>query len=292
MHNRLDPVDRALESLRSQRWTGDPNKTELEERLMGAFNTPQPSRFNKYRALLIALAVVLVGGAGFAATGGAAALKRILVSISVGGEVNQFEMDADGEGTFTFEAEDGSQATVHVQSQTDVEPELGGEGTMLMSTIDVHMQGSAAEGETEIAIDIAGAPDDGLLMIKSCDDVELPDCALGDDAALTQAIAESLGEGVDLENLHILRRSGEGVDPETGEPMQQVAVIAGCGAADGAELDDVNVEIDEETGIATIRIVDQDGNERILKMNVPAEGQECCAPGLDVQVAIEDDEEE
>ena len=292
MHNRLDPIDRALESLRSQQWTGDQNKTELEERLMGAFNTPKPSRFNKYRALLIALAVILVGGAGFAATGGAAALKRIFVSISVGGEVNQFEMDADGEGTFTFEAEDGSQATVHVQSQTDVDPEIGGEGTMLMSTIDVHMEGSAAEGETEIAIDIAGAPADGVLMIKSCDGMELPDCALGDDAALTQAIAESLGEGVGLENVHILRRNGEGVDPETGEPMQQVAVIAGCGAAEGAELGDVNVEIDEETGIATIRIVDEDGNERILKMNVPAEGQECCAPGLNVQVAIEDGEDE
>ena len=63
MNEHPDPVERAMNSLKSQEWLNDGNRAELEEKLMNTFHTPtKSSRFTKYRTLMVTLAIVLVGG--------------------------------------------------------------------------------------------------------------------------------------------------------------------------------------------------------------------------------------
>ena len=119
MNNKHDPVDNALDVLRSQEWAAhQPFEHELENRLMSEFNPKQNvSRFTKPRALVLALALALltIGGVTFAATGGVEKLKRWFVTIDINGQVTELELDENGEKTFTIETDDGGMATVQIK---------------------------------------------------------------------------------------------------------------------------------------------------------------------------------
>jgi len=66
-----DSVDSALDSLRSESWTGNTPNRAIEEKLMTEFHVQRTKGgIRRYRTLLIALAAVLVGSVGFAAAGG------------------------------------------------------------------------------------------------------------------------------------------------------------------------------------------------------------------------------
>jgi hypothetical protein len=139
MMNPKDPVDQALEALRSQEWAApEPFNPELENRLMQAFNKPPAqSRFTRPSALALALAVLAVGGVTFAATGGVAKLRSLLLRVEINGQVTEVELDGNGETTFEVDTEDGGTATVHIQTTnspdqcqtTRIEVTARGDGT-------------------------------------------------------------------------------------------------------------------------------------------------------------------
>lgn len=133
MHNELDPVDDALQSLRSETRSGIAPNREIEERLMVEFRQQHtPGGFRRYRSVAITLAVVLIGGVGFAATGGTEFVRQFvkvrLIQISGGqeGEVElemMLEPDENGEGkaVATLGSIDGEQTTITLEQ---VPPEL------------------------------------------------------------------------------------------------------------------------------------------------------------------------
>ena len=63
MADRRDPVDRALEQIRSSTWTGSTRNSRIEEAIMNAHTNRRPSR----RTQLIAVGVVLFGAGVVAA---------------------------------------------------------------------------------------------------------------------------------------------------------------------------------------------------------------------------------
>ncbi len=75
----FDPVDECLQSLRSELRSGIAPNREIEERLMTEYRQQHtPGGFRRYRSLVIALSVVLIGGVGFAATGGTEFVRQFV----------------------------------------------------------------------------------------------------------------------------------------------------------------------------------------------------------------------
>jgi len=120
-----DPVDSALNMLRSEHWAAEqPFDPDLENRLMQDFNTQhRPRRFAHPKAMLLALAVMTVGGVTLAATDGIAKLKQWLVTLEINGQTMDVALDENGEATFDYQMADGANATVNIQ-KTDT-PEDG-----------------------------------------------------------------------------------------------------------------------------------------------------------------------
>jgi hypothetical protein len=145
--NKEDPVDQALEALRSQEWAApEPFNPELENRLMQAFHKPQSrSRFTRPNALALALAVLAVGGVTFAATGGVAKLKSWLLRVEINGQVTEVELDDNGETTFDIDTENGGTATVHIQTADS--PDQG-----QMTRIEVTARGDGTEDHEVVKV--------------------------------------------------------------------------------------------------------------------------------------------
>ena len=111
MQDQLDPVDRALESVRARQWPGDYEDNLLKDKLMREFrNQRTPSRLSRRGALIAALTVMLLGGAGFAAAGGVEIVKGWFITVTVDGEPVEVT-DAD----ITIETQ-GDSVTVTVEN--------------------------------------------------------------------------------------------------------------------------------------------------------------------------------
>ena len=117
MNKQSDPVDSALNMLRTEHWAAEqPFDPDLENRLMQDFNTHQsPRRFASPKAMLLALAFLTLGGVTLAATDGVAKLKQWFVTLEINGERLDVELDDNGESTFDYEMADGTTATVNIQ---------------------------------------------------------------------------------------------------------------------------------------------------------------------------------
>ena len=127
MTGQRDPVDSALDRLRSDSWTGRAYDPELENKLMQDFNHRSgATRSARPRILAIALALLLVSGASFAATGGIDTVKGWFVTIEMGDEIIDLTLDENGEATIRRETDDGGLTTVSVKKGTTPD---GGETT-------------------------------------------------------------------------------------------------------------------------------------------------------------------
>ncbi len=117
MSDHKDPVDSALETLRSEAWsTPQPSYHELENILMQEFDKPNNvRRFAQPRTLAFALALLAVGGVTFAATGGVAKIKHWFMTVTINGQSAEVELDENGESTFELETDDGGIATVSIK---------------------------------------------------------------------------------------------------------------------------------------------------------------------------------
>jgi len=123
VHNELDPLDSTLEILRSREWKPEAHRSKLEEKLMQEFNHKPPShRFGKHPVLMAALAVLVLGSAAFAATGGVALVKNWIVSVTIDGqkvdtEVTDVYEDEDGTTHMTLDMGDAGQAELAIEQE-------------------------------------------------------------------------------------------------------------------------------------------------------------------------------
>lgn len=163
MHDQNDSVNRVLNTLRSREWTGESYNPELEEKLMQQFSMNEKSlRRGRYKTIIAALGVVVVGSAGFAAAGGVAGLKSWLVRVNVAGQTTEVRTDENGEASFSVETADGP-ADVNVKTWQDA----GEKGARVVITKD---QGDGMRAEvaeklvqrTSDAADLASFPMEAL----------------------------------------------------------------------------------------------------------------------------------
>ncbi|MCH8241507.1 MAG: hypothetical protein IH897_02725 [Planctomycetes bacterium] len=273
--NSRDPVEQALAALKSERRRVGGSKQELEKRLMEQFGTSgTASRFTKYRTLLVALGVILVGGAGFAATdGGSSVLKKLFVFVSIDGEVTELELEAmDGEATWVMENDEGGTTTINLY-QLD-EPE--GEG---FQTVEIEIEADGA-GDKTIELLLGGMPADGMIFIGK----DGAASALGSSGCGTFVTDELNGDGAQ-ETITVTKQCTKGGDG--GETVKVIEIIDDAG--DGHEwrrklIDDlisqeggdaVNVEVQlGGDGIATITLTYEDGTENVLTLDVSGETED------------------
>ncbi|MCH9035091.1 MAG: hypothetical protein IID42_11410 [Planctomycetes bacterium] len=287
MMNSRDPVEQALAALKSERRRVGGSKQELEKRLMEQFGTSgTASRFTKYRTLLVALGVILVGGAGFAATdAGSSVLKNIFVRISIDGEISEVELAViDGEATWTTENEDGGTTTIKL-FQLD-EPE--GEG---FQTVEVEIEADGA-GDKTIELLLGGLPADGTIFIGK----DGAAAALGGVGCGTFLVEEQLGDGVQ-ETITVTKQCTKGADG--GETVEVIEIIGDPGddherrrklidaliSQEGGDAVNVEVQLGED-GIATITLTYEDGTENVLTLDVSGETEDG-----ELTVTVDDDGE-
>lgn len=251
------------------------------------------SRFTKYRTLLVALGVILVGGAGFAATdGGSSALKKLLVFVSIDGEVTELELQAidgdatwvDGDATWVMENDDGGTTTINLY-QLD---ELEGDG---VQTVDIVID-SDGVGDKTIDLLLGGMPADGVIFIGK----DGAASALDSSGCGTFVTDEQNGDGTE-ETITVTKECTK--DADGGENVTVIEIIGDPG--DGHErrrelIDDlisqegggaVNVEVDlGEDGVATITLTYEDGTENVLTLDVIAETEDG-----ELTVTVDDDGE-
>jgi hypothetical protein len=105
MADRIDPVDRALQSLAGRQWPGTNYNHELEQNLMDSFeHRPQASLFARHRVLVSVLAVLAVAGAAAGAVGLA---KGWFATVEVNGQVvhsGEIVPDENGQATIVVPA--------------------------------------------------------------------------------------------------------------------------------------------------------------------------------------------
>ena len=110
MNGHRDPVDSALDALRTERWSAAPFTTEQENRLMQqAQNQSNHNGFSSRKALVALVAVIAVGGVAFAATDGVSKLRTWLFDVEIAPGHNAKILVEDGQtGTMIIEEEDGT----------------------------------------------------------------------------------------------------------------------------------------------------------------------------------------
>lgn len=106
MSDRIDPVDRALQSLGGRHWPNAAGNSGLEQRLMQSYGTQsKASFFARHRVLIPTVAILAMAVAGFAAVGGVSLVRSWFVTVSVNGQVvhtGEIVPDENGQATITL----------------------------------------------------------------------------------------------------------------------------------------------------------------------------------------------
>lgn len=205
MHENHDPLDRALSSLRSQQWTGQSHRTKLEEELMNQFNSRHSTTsVHKHRTLIASLAVLLIGGVGFAATGGTETVRRIFVTLKLAGPngeevqgvvIEMLEEGVDGPVTIDLDMGDGQQGTVvlhRIEPGTLLaEGEAAGAGIILTT---VHIDAGVADSDAVDAMILSREGELASMTIEGDDEAAFKTLTirLGDTAEDGAAFAATL----------------------------------------------------------------------------------------------------
>ena len=147
MRNELDPVDRALQSLQGRQWSGDSVNTQLEKRLMQAYEAHRPAaRLGRYRVLVPVLAILVIASVAFTAAGGVALVKSWFVTTKINGEVvdtRQVVPAEDGSAKFSVPVAPPQEGTQVVEMSIESDAnDTGG-----AKTVNVTLDGNNAEVE-------------------------------------------------------------------------------------------------------------------------------------------------
>lgn len=283
MHGDHDPVDGALDALRSQHWTEDSYNAKLEEKLMSAYR-PQTSasRSTRRHMLVGLLALLLIAGGTFAATGGIDTIRQWLVTVEVNGQVHEFTTDETGTGTFTIETEDGGQAEVQVQMAGS--PDEG----EVTSNITISAESPGGDVTQDIAVQRrvrtvgSDLPDESEYTVDDLGDAE--PAAEWEQGGLTNAVylvPNAEDEGVGFKLFATATNSD-------GETMVNLAASPPVPLPENEE--DVSVEFGED-GMLTVRITPADGEEMVMKLMVATgAGPDCCDSDEPLSVETPDGE--
>ncbi len=251
MHHDHDPVDRALQSLRSQAWTGNPFNPQLEEKLMQEFTKNQsPRTFMKMPVWIAAtLGVLLAGGA---ATGTVALVRSWLVTVQIGDQQFQFQTDESGEGTMQVQTEDGRTANVHVQR---VEGDNGAAETNV--NVDVEGNGTSEQRVMRIATGGAGKAE-RIASVEDLAGTEPIASWAGADGTNYAAhlVAQKDGE---LQTLFIATTTADGT--QTIRRITDLPAILFAGGATTEVTPGKNGEV-------TVRIANGEGNVNVMKFMI------------------------
>lgn len=120
MNGKHDPVDSAMDILRSEPWTASEFKPELENSLMQKFEQQQKTRrFIRGPVAIAAVGVLAVGSVAFAASGAAQKLRQWFLNIDLGnGETAKIIVQDGQPGEVRIENEDGSTTTVNAIAES------------------------------------------------------------------------------------------------------------------------------------------------------------------------------
>jgi hypothetical protein len=157
MNPNPDPVDSALFALKSENYhSGLPNP-QFEEKLMQEFQNAQSStRPRARRAWIVALAALMVGGGAFAATGGIDMIRSWFITVQIGDQVVDLELQPAGDGTaqgeYTTQLPDGSQARLQVVASEDADQQR--------TQVQVNVTSPGEEQEQQIEVRRATATPD------------------------------------------------------------------------------------------------------------------------------------
>jgi len=303
-----DPVDDALQSLRSEPWSGITPDPNIEERLMNEYRRQHTSGgIRRYRSLVIALAVVLIGGVGFAATGGPEFVREFvyirLIKITgdqVEGNVELnmvIEPDENGDGTAvaTIGSVDGESTTITVQQAT---PEPTDDGA-LKTKITVGLDRNEPEDGTSSAASVPkleltprdpeDVGDTRRTVWITTDEDGAEALAPGDPDANAMIWDWVDDNGLDRE-LHLIPEASD-LDGARYSVLTVIAtdnhmrIYRKVGSFDfEGEVADVLDIIEHDGGALTLQLVDEYGDERTIEL--PGEAGDRSReskPGLRIQ---------
>lgn len=299
MNHHTDPVDRALESLRSQPWTGASFDETLEQKLMQTFPRQQrPSFVRRHGVLCVTLAALFAGGVGFAATGGTQVVKHWIVKLELvsidGQSIEAHLQPVDGSDPVTFSV--GRQGTATLELQADTVDLVQTENRQANVTVQLQATADPASDDAEMSF-----------TAEATANVEFAPLGV---AERVDPVMTEIGEAVDIvdfvdqagewQELHVVPAYGEeqgfdvfttfygdddetlyrqvgtvrGVDPDTTEVGQLVWPEAGLAViplikADGS---DISLAVDltghRADGDATVlQIRSDDGQNKVFKLN-------------------------
>lgn len=253
MNKQNDPVDSALNVLRSEHWAaGQTFDPDLENRLMQNFNERQNTRrFAHPRAMLLALAVLAVGGVTLAATDGVAKFRQWLVTLEINGQTLEVTLDDNGESTFDYPMANGATATVNIQKSNTPE---NGDMTQIQVTT-----GDDQTEDVEVAKVVRKCSPADAIQQYTLDD-------LGD-AQPVKSWFDADGTAYDLYTIvqkdgdwqfYVASQSVKGEEPVVRQVGRVPTTVL---PADSEPTIDVG-----DDGTLTITLKTDDGQERVLKL--------------------------
>lgn len=241
------------------------------------------SRSPRRHMLLALLALLVIGGGTFAATGGVQKLRQWLVTVEIGGQVHEFTTDDNGIGTFTIETEDGGQAEVQIEVASSAE----GDETQ---TVQITAQSPCGDATQDVEMRrrqmMLGGDEAGDAQYTTDDLGDAEPVAEWENDGLANAVylvpnAEDEGEGF---KVFIASTDADG---ET-----TVSLAAAPPVALPDDEDAVNAELGDD-GLLTLTITSGEGMEMVMKFMVAADtgtNPGCCDPDEPLTVGTPDGE--
>jgi hypothetical protein len=222
---------------------------------------------------VIALAVILVGGAAFAAVGGVEAVKKVFVNVTIrligpDGEsyeyvtLQPFDVE-NGQASATLTIDEDDMGTIVLDgvggaNPTDESDVVAGE---VMATVTIE-RASAGVGEVEAEQTVE------LSMTANTGDEPIEQEAILTLIAEADVVAPWIDADGDERALYVVRAT-DGTEPvlkvfgtrwlDSGEEVFDLIGMLTGDVVDGVEVVDVAVD---ENGLVTMTLRDQDGSER------------------------------
>lgn len=269
---------------------------------MREFHTQKSrSGLGRYRTLVTALAVLLLGGAGFAAAGGVQAVKKWFITVELIGPdgaiyegvvLEPVEADENGMATTTVDLGDGRQATLVLQKvNVGADTADGSVQDGEMTSITVSLTGNDASGEKAGVLNTERIAARGAVLLQELGSIDEVDPALILDRGVRKAFAarnsaplreidpaewieEWVDENGDVQELHIVREDNADVVARgfrvfktvTGNDGEILYKQIGFLGIDPDKAEISSVEVDEN-GLATVRVLASNGAEAVMELD-------------------------